>query len=175
MLNSWEAHFRCVHVLKFTSDDAALISASEDSSVSVWSVAWSVNSTQFDAMKLIVIIISLVDNQLQHELPVPYCNLPDHTLPVLDLACGSGLFPDFRLVTCSQDHTVKVPCHLLCTGMISNLKIKDMGFRFTVPATTRDIYITACHSSGSYGPRATGDICRVGSWQHLSHQFIQVK
>ncbi|KAH7335164.1 WD40-repeat-containing domain protein [Rhizoctonia solani] len=90
MLNSWEAHFRRVHVLKFTTDDAAIVSASDDSGVSVWSVA------------------SLIDNQFQHELPVPYCNLSDHTLPVLDVVCGSGLFPDCRLVTCSQDHSVKI-------------------------------------------------------------------
>ncbi|CEL61727.1 Pre-rRNA-processing protein IPI3 OS=Ustilago maydis (strain 521 / FGSC 9021) GN=IPI3 PE=3 SV=1 [Rhizoctonia solani AG-1 IB] len=90
MLNSWEAHFRRIHVLKFTTDDAAIVSASDDSGVSVWSVA------------------SLIDNQLQHELPVPYCNLSDHTLPVLDVVCGSGLFPDCRLVTCSQDHSVKI-------------------------------------------------------------------
>ncbi|KAG9125795.1 Pre-rRNA-processing protein ipi3 [Ceratobasidium sp. 392] len=54
MLNSWEAHFRRVHALRFTNDDAALISASEDSAVSVWSIA------------------SLVDIQLQHELPASY-------------------------------------------------------------------------------------------------------
>ncbi|EUC59797.1 Pre-rRNA-processing protein ipi3, putative [Rhizoctonia solani AG-3 Rhs1AP] len=90
MLNSWEAHFRRIHVLAFTTDDAAIVSASDDSGVSVWSVA------------------SLIDNQLQHELPVPYCNLSDHTLPVLDVVCGSGLFPDCRLITCSQDHSVKV-------------------------------------------------------------------
>ncbi|KAF8677378.1 WD domain, G-beta repeat [Rhizoctonia solani] len=79
-----------IQVLKFTTDDAAIVSASDDSGVSVWSVA------------------SLVDNQLQYELPVPYCNLSDHTLPVLDVVCGSGLFPDCRLVTCSQDHSVKI-------------------------------------------------------------------
>lgn len=39
MLNSWEAHFRRVHVLKFAANGAALVSASEDSGVSVWSVA----------------------------------------------------------------------------------------------------------------------------------------
>ncbi|CAE6382232.1 unnamed protein product [Rhizoctonia solani] len=79
-------------------DDAAIVSASDDSGVSVWGVA------------------SLIDNQLQHELPVPYCNLPDHTLPVLDIVCGSGLFPDCRLVTCSQDHSIwdlSTPSHPL--------------------------------------------------------------
>ncbi|QRV88981.1 pre-rRNA-processing protein IPI3 [Ceratobasidium sp. AG-Ba] len=90
MLNSWEAHFRRVHVLKFTNDGAALVSASEDSAVSVWSVA------------------NLVDIQVQHEIPTPYCNLSDHTLPVLDVTCGSGLFPNCRFVTCSQDHSVKL-------------------------------------------------------------------
>ena len=38
LFNAWEAHYRQVNVLRFTPDGAALVSGSDDSSVSVWSV-----------------------------------------------------------------------------------------------------------------------------------------
>ncbi len=42
MYNSWDAHYRQVTVLRFTHDGAALLSGSEDSGVSVWSVSRSI-------------------------------------------------------------------------------------------------------------------------------------
>jgi len=39
LFNVWDAHYRKVNVLRFTPDGAALISGSDDSSLSVWSVA----------------------------------------------------------------------------------------------------------------------------------------
>ncbi|KAG6867992.1 hypothetical protein C0993_008599 [Termitomyces sp. T159_Od127] len=42
LYNSWDAHYRQVTVLRFTSDGSALISGSEDSGVSVWSVSRSI-------------------------------------------------------------------------------------------------------------------------------------
>lgn len=50
----------------------------------------------------------LLDDSLQTELPTPYCNFTDHTLPVTDIACGVGSFPSCRILTASVDHTVKV-------------------------------------------------------------------
>jgi WD40 repeat protein len=38
MYNSWEAHYRQVTVLRFTPDGEALLSGSDDSGISVWSV-----------------------------------------------------------------------------------------------------------------------------------------
>ncbi len=38
MYNSWEAHYRKVTVLCFTPDGEALLSGSEDSGISVWSI-----------------------------------------------------------------------------------------------------------------------------------------
>jgi pre-rRNA-processing protein IPI3 len=38
MYNSWEAHYRQVTVLRFTSDGEALLSGSDDSGITVWSV-----------------------------------------------------------------------------------------------------------------------------------------
>ncbi|KAH9479497.1 Pre-rRNA-processing protein IPI3 [Psilocybe cubensis] len=90
LFNSWDAHYRQVNVLRFTNDGAALISGSDDSGVSVWSVS------------------RLVDEDMQRELAVPYCTLSDHTLPVTDIICGIGLFPDCRVLTSSIDHSVKL-------------------------------------------------------------------
>lgn len=42
LYSAWDAHYRRVTVLKFTHDSAALISGSEDSGVSVWSVSRSI-------------------------------------------------------------------------------------------------------------------------------------
>lgn len=38
MYNSWEAHYRRVTVLRFTPDGEALVSGSDDSGITVWSV-----------------------------------------------------------------------------------------------------------------------------------------
>ncbi|KAL0953524.1 hypothetical protein HGRIS_004745 [Hohenbuehelia grisea] len=90
LYNSWDAHYRRVVVLKFTHDSAALLSGSEDSGVSVWSVS------------------RLLDDDLQNELPMPYCTLSDHTLPVTDIVCGVGCFPTCRVLTSSVGHSVKL-------------------------------------------------------------------
>ncbi|KAG9312910.1 WD40-repeat-containing domain protein [Chiua virens] len=90
LYNSWDAHYRQVNVIKFTYDGTILISASEDSGVSVWSVS------------------KLVDDDLQNDHPVAQFTLADHTLPVTDIACGLGSFPMCRILTGSFDHTVKL-------------------------------------------------------------------
>ncbi|KAF4610801.1 hypothetical protein D9613_006895 [Agrocybe pediades] len=90
LFNSWDAHYRQVNVLRFTADGSALISGSDDSGVSVWSVS------------------RLVDNDTQNEHIVPYCTLSDHTLPITDIQCGLGTFPDCRILTSSVDHSVKL-------------------------------------------------------------------
>ncbi|KAF9480515.1 WD40 repeat-like protein [Pholiota conissans] len=90
LYNSWDAHYRQVNVLHFTNDGAALISGSDDSGVSVWSVS------------------RLLDEDMQNEHLMPHCTLSDHTLPVTDIICGIGIFPDCRVLTASLDHTVKL-------------------------------------------------------------------
>lgn len=90
LYNAWDAHYRQVNVLKFTADGIMLISGSEDSGVSVWSIP------------------KLVDHELQNELPLPQFTLSDHTLPVTDVFCGVGPFPKCRVLTSSLDHTVKL-------------------------------------------------------------------
>ncbi|PCH44265.1 WD40 repeat-like protein [Wolfiporia cocos MD-104 SS10] len=90
MYNAWDAHYRQVNVLRFTQDGAALLSGSEDSSISAWAVS------------------RLLDDDLQNELPTPYCTFSDHTLPVTDIVCGIGSFPSSRVLTAAVDHTVKL-------------------------------------------------------------------
>ncbi|CDZ97389.1 WD40 repeat protein [Phaffia rhodozyma] len=91
LFNSFDAHYRRVSILKFTPDGHGLLSGSDDSRVSVWSVA------------------ALVSNDLQREIPTAFANLADHTLPVTDIQIGLGGFPgESRVWTSSLDHTVKV-------------------------------------------------------------------
>ncbi|KAK7445391.1 Pre-rRNA-processing protein ipi3 [Stygiomarasmius scandens] len=90
LFNSWDAHYRQVNVLRFTQDGSALISGSDDSSVSVWSVS------------------RLLDEDAQNDLPLPYYTLTDHTLPITDIICGVGSFPTCRILTSSVDHSVKL-------------------------------------------------------------------
>ncbi|KAH8832482.1 WD40-repeat-containing domain protein [Flagelloscypha sp. PMI_526] len=90
LFNTWDAHYRAVTVLRFTGDGNALISGSDDSGVSVWSVA------------------SLIDVEEQNTLPIPLSTLSDHTLPITDIVCGLGLYPNCRLLTSSIDCSVKL-------------------------------------------------------------------
>ncbi|KAJ7173763.1 WD40 repeat-like protein [Mycena filopes] len=90
LFNSWDAHYRQVTVLKFTHDGAALLSGSEDSGLSVWSVS------------------RLLDDDTHSDLPLPYCVLSDHTLPITDIACGIGAFPNCRVLSSAVDHSVKL-------------------------------------------------------------------
>ncbi|KAJ3519438.1 hypothetical protein NM688_g9300 [Phlebia brevispora] len=97
MYAAWDAHYRKVTVLRFTQDGEALLSGSEDSGVNV----------------------CLLDDTRQNDLPAPYCTLGDHTLPVNDIICGFGAFPNCRVLTASLDHSVKMwdlaPSSLLTT------------------------------------------------------------
>ncbi|KIK68011.1 hypothetical protein GYMLUDRAFT_36824 [Collybiopsis luxurians FD-317 M1] len=90
LYNSWDAHYRQINVLRFTPDGAALFSGSDDSGVSVWSMS------------------RLLDEDTQNSLPLPYTTLTDHTLPVTDILCGMGTFPECRVLTSSVDHSVKL-------------------------------------------------------------------
>lgn len=100
-------------MLRFTHDSAALLSGSEDSGVSVWSVSRSIRPRSPDNLAWAhlltnIIVTRLLDDDLQNDLPIPYCTLSDHTLPITDIICGIGPFPSCRVLTSSVDHSVKV-------------------------------------------------------------------
>ncbi|CAK5267775.1 unnamed protein product [Mycena citricolor] len=48
----------------------------------------------------------LLDDDVLNDLPLPYCVLSDHTLPVTDIACGIGAFPRCRILSASVDHSL---------------------------------------------------------------------
>ncbi|CAG8574537.1 11662_t:CDS:10 [Paraglomus brasilianum] len=85
----FDAHYKKVNVLRFTSDDTVLISGSEDAGVNVWLMA------------------SLVD-ELTDDVPSPYYAWSEHSLPITDIVCGIGSFLTARVLTSSVDHTCKL-------------------------------------------------------------------
>lgn len=95
ILSSFSAHYRRINCLKFTKDGKGLISASQDSRISVWSCASLVNHN---------------DNQSGGEVVInPYTTFNDHSLPITDLVCEETCeLIRGRVWTCSLDGTVKV-------------------------------------------------------------------
>lgn len=50
----------------------------------------------------------LLDEEAQNDHIAPFFSMSDHTLPITDIICGIGVFPDCRVLTSSIDHSVKV-------------------------------------------------------------------
>ncbi|TCD67587.1 Pre-rRNA-processing protein ipi3 [Steccherinum ochraceum] len=115
IFHAWDAHYRQVNVLRFTPDSAALLSGSEDASVNVWSMA------------------RLLDNTSQNDLMSPYCTLTDHTLPITDISCGVGVFPQIRVLTSSVDHSVKL------WDLSSNTLLTTFQFTHTISLVAWDV------------------------------------
>jgi pre-rRNA-processing protein IPI3 len=91
LYRSFDAHYKRISALRFTDDDTALVSASDDASVNVW------------------LLTKLLDEQEDITVaPSPYYSWSDHSLPVTDIVCGTGTFGSARIWTSSLDHTVKV-------------------------------------------------------------------
>ncbi|CAG8455492.1 7424_t:CDS:2 [Cetraspora pellucida] len=92
----YDAHYKKISVLKFTNDDTALISGSEDAGVNV-----------------------CILNDLTDESPSPFYSWSEHSLPITDIICGIGSFRTARVFTSSLDHTCKLwdlsSGHLLTT------------------------------------------------------------
>ncbi|KDE04211.1 hypothetical protein MVLG_05370 [Microbotryum lychnidis-dioicae p1A1 Lamole] len=107
LLLTIDAHYRAISVLEFSSDNAALVSGSEDSGVSVWAMGRLLNASPRNP-------------------PTPFATLSDHTLPITSIAIGLGSFPKCRIMTASLDSTVKVwdistcPSILLATFSFPN-------------------------------------------------------
>ena len=108
MYNSWEAHYRRITVLRFTPDGEALLSGSDDSGITVWSVFRSATILITSHPHMFLKPHRLLDDSVRDEIPEAYAHLSDHTLPITDIACGFGPFPSCRVLTASTDHSVKV-------------------------------------------------------------------
>lgn len=92
LLCSFEAHYRAITALRWTSDSAALISASADSRICVWSLPSLLGASDLGAA----------------HVPSPYAALADHTLEVTDLVVPAGAFPTTKLWSASADLSIKV-------------------------------------------------------------------
>ncbi|GAA5944651.1 hypothetical protein JCM1841_007085 [Sporobolomyces salmonicolor] len=89
LLITLDAHYRAISALAFTQDSAALVTASDDAGVSVWSIGLLLNASPLTP-------------------PTPFATLSDHTLGITSLCVGLGSFPRCRVLTGSLDGTVKV-------------------------------------------------------------------
>ncbi|GAA5902981.1 hypothetical protein JCM5296_004509 [Sporobolomyces johnsonii] len=89
LLITLDAHYRAISALAFTQDSAALVTASDDAGVSVWSIGLLLNASPLTP-------------------PAPFATLSDHTLGITSLCVGLGSFPHCRVLTGSLDGTVKV-------------------------------------------------------------------
>ncbi|KAJ3286636.1 Pre-rRNA-processing protein ipi3 [Borealophlyctis nickersoniae] len=89
LLRMFDAHYKAVKGICFTSDDAAFVTAGEDSVLNVW-------------------ILSRVLDQSSDTSPTPHATLSSHALPVTDVRIGSGLFNQARIFSSSLDRTVKI-------------------------------------------------------------------
>ncbi|KAF9996413.1 Pre-rRNA-processing protein ipi3 [Modicella reniformis] len=87
---TFDAHYKKITVLRFSSDDTVLFSGSEDAAVHVW------------------MLNSLVDDSYTDTSPAPHYSWTEHTLPITDIQCGVGRFHGARIVTSSLDHTCKL-------------------------------------------------------------------
>lgn len=130
LYKSWDAHYRQVSVLRFTEDGAALLSGSEDSSISVWSLA------------------RLLDDEVQNELLTPYCTLSDHTLPITDIICGVGPFPTCRVLTSSIDHSVKL-WDLSSRTLLTTFQFPNPIYCIAWDVTERMFFAASPDSEGS--------------------------
>ncbi|KAG0360104.1 WD40-repeat-containing domain protein [Gamsiella multidivaricata] len=86
---TFDAHYKKVTVLRFSSDDTVMFSGSEDAVVHVW------------------MLNSLLDDSFT-DSPAPHYSWTDHTLSITDIQCGIGRFHGARVLTSSLDHTCKL-------------------------------------------------------------------
>jgi len=69
----------------------------------------------------------LLDEEAQNDHVAPFFSMCDHTLPVTDIICGIGIFPDCRVLTSSIDHSVKVLYIFnLHDGILSNQHLSQL-------------------------------------------------
>ncbi|PWN48790.1 WD40 repeat-like protein [Violaceomyces palustris] len=99
LLSSFDAHYRPITVIRWSSDASCLVTASQDARILVWSLAGLLHPSQQSSSS----ITSSSNN------PTPYCTLSDHNLPVTDLCLGSGDFPNSLTIwSSSLDGSVKM-------------------------------------------------------------------
>jgi WD40 repeat protein len=85
MYNSWEAHYRRLTVLRFTPDGEALLSGSDDSGITVWSVFRS--ASVLNTSRLTTLLKSLIFLLADYWMTVFGTRFPKHTPTYLTTRC----------------------------------------------------------------------------------------
>ncbi len=91
LLRVWDAHYKAVSAVRFTRDDALLVSGGQDGIVNVWNMA-SILDT---------------DSNVDYAALAPMMVWTEHTLAVSDIHCGYG-GTQALVFTVSLDATCKV-------------------------------------------------------------------
>ncbi|PLW40295.1 hypothetical protein PCANC_11161 [Puccinia coronata f. sp. avenae] len=126
LLANFDAHYKSITCLAFTDDEAALITASEDSMCSIWSIPTLVDEA--------------FDSNLSH---TPYSIFSDHTLPISDVFVSSGCFPDLRIFTASLDQTIKVWSPLYASSpLLSTFAVPGPAHHLAVDPLERFIIVS---------------------------------
>ncbi|KAI9207607.1 quinon protein alcohol dehydrogenase-like superfamily [Polychytrium aggregatum] len=89
LLKMFDAHYKAIKAVCFTSDDAFFVTGSEDSIANVW-------------------LMGSVLDPSGPESPAPFHTLSGHTLPVTDVACSVGMAGHARVFTSSFDRTCRI-------------------------------------------------------------------
>lgn len=144
LLASVDAHYKSITCLAFTDDEAALVTASNDSICSVWSIP------------------TLIDESLDPNLSyTPYSIFSDHTLPICDVFISKGSFPDLRIFTASLDQTIKVWSPLYSTSpLLSTFAVPGPAHHLVVDPLERFIIVayataTVDEAQGSQAPNVS--------------------
>ncbi|KAJ1551204.1 WD repeat-containing protein 18, partial [Nowakowskiella sp. JEL0078] len=104
LIKAFDAHYKSINVIKFTSDDSAFVTGSDDALVNVWIMSKSISQHYMNE-----------ENEVlsQH-------TLAGHGLPVTDVVCGNGLVQYSRIFSVSLDSTCKI-WHLNSGQLLSTL------------------------------------------------------
>lgn len=127
LLCSMEAHYRAISVLRWTEDTGALITASQDARICVWSLPTLMQYTDLAG----------------RAAPSPYVTFSDHSLGITDMHVTSGAFPGAaRLWSASDDGTVKL-WDLASRRLMTTLQWDEPIWHLAVDPLERFIVVAA--------------------------------
>ena len=137
LLASFDAHYRSVTVLKWTSDGAGLVTGSEDARILVWSLAGLLAPHDQTSSSI---------TSSEHN-PTPYCTLADHNLAITDVHISGGRFPhQVTILSSSADASVKL-WDLRTRSLLSTFVFEQPIHRVVLDCTERFFFAATSPTS----------------------------